>query len=120
LEEKRMALVAESDVYRQTLLLEVQNLRLHALRTKRRFSRLTRPNPLLMLVLPIAKSFIVNRLFRRRRRQKGLMKLAAGALFGWNVYRKVKPFLGGIFSRYQRGSDSAGRSAEEHVPPANP
>jgi hypothetical protein len=119
LEEKRRALAAESDVYRQTIRLEIQNLRLHALHTKRKFSSLTTPNPLLMMILPFAKSFLMKRMFRRSKNRFGLLRLAAGAFFGWKAYRKFAPLLGDLFSRFRPSMDSIRAPAVEQTARTN-
>ena len=60
LEAKKRALVAESEVYRETLKLEVHNLRLYVSRTKQKLTGFTRPNPLLMLLVPWPEHFFGN------------------------------------------------------------
>jgi len=61
LEAKKRALVAESEVYREMLKLELHNLRLYVSRTKHKLKSFRRPNPLLMLLAPLAGAF-----FRKR------------------------------------------------------
>jgi hypothetical protein len=119
LEEKRRALAAESEVYRQTLTLEIQNLRLHAAHTKRRFSSLTTPNPLIMMILPFAKSFLVRSIVRRTKNRFGLLRVAAGALFGWKVYRKFAPLLRDLLARYGRSRSSIRTKVQEQTPRAS-
>ena len=61
LEAKKKALVAESEVYRQTLKLEIQNLRLCAVRSRRKLSLLGASSSLLMLGAPLARSLLGRR-----------------------------------------------------------
>ena len=99
LEAKKRALVAESEVYRETLRLEVHNLRLYVSRTKQKLTGFTRPNPLLMLLAPLAGGF-----FRKRR--ASWLRRAAMAFLSWQVSNRLLPFLSGLFSS-TRGSSSA-------------
>jgi hypothetical protein len=101
LEAKKRALVAESEVYRETLKLEVHNLRLYVSRTKQKLTGFTRPNPLLMLLAPLAGAF-----FRKRR--ASWLRRASMAFLSWQVSNRLMPFLKGVFS--SRGGPSATRS----------
>src|SRR5437868_12028166 len=91
LEAKKRALVAESEVYRETLKLEVHNLRLYVSRTKQKLTGFTRPNPLLMLLGPLAGAF-----FRKRR--ASWLRRATMAFLSWQVSHRLMPFLSGLFS----------------------
>ena len=48
LETRRKALAAEAEVYRQTIKLEIQNVRLYTRQTKRKYTTLRPGNPLLI------------------------------------------------------------------------
>jgi hypothetical protein len=92
LEARKRALAEESEVYRQTLRLEIQNLHLYRIQMQRKFSSLRPSNPLLMFAWPLAAS-----LFRRRGLPK--FRLATGALMAWNLFRRVRSLVPGLFSR---------------------
>ena len=96
LEAKKKALVAESEVYRQTLKLEIQNLRLCAIRAQRKVSLFGVSSSFLMLAAPLAGS-----LFRSRRRHP-LKRVLKAAFVGWRLYRKVGPLIGALFSTRNR------------------
>lgn len=93
LEKRKKLLIAESEVYRQTLKLELQNLRIYTLKTHRKLTSFNVANPLLIFGLPVAASFLGRRLMglflgRRRKRAPGLGALA---LLGWQFYQRLFP-----------------------------
>ncbi len=100
LEARKRALVAESEVYRQTLKLEVQNLRLYAVRFQRKLGFFSPANPL-MMALPFGLSFLRfrgPRWFQRKRkwRRPGFI----GALWlGWRLYRRFGPLFQRLWPR---------------------
>lgn len=83
LEERKRALVQESDVYRETLKIEFQNLRLHTLQAQKKFSAFGRLNPLLMLIAPLALKLGGKRAFPK-------MRFLGTALFAWKMFRRVR------------------------------
>ena len=83
LEERKKALVQESEVYRETLKLEFENLRLHTLQAQRRFSAFGSLNPLLMLVAPLAWKLGGKRAFPK-------MRFLGTALFAWKMFKRVR------------------------------
>ncbi|SRR6266478_4967986 len=103
LEAKKRALVAESEVYRETLKLELHNLRLYVSRTKQRLTTFSKPNPLLMLAAPLAGAF-----FRKRR--SSWLRRATMAFVSWQLSNRLMPFLSELFSS-TRGP-SAARASE--------
>src|SRR5690349_1988911 len=111
LEAKRRALTAESEVYRQTLRLEIENLRLAAMRARRQMKSFQSVNPLLTLVAPMAASLLT----KRRGRLRGLFTTA---LLGWQVYRKAASFFGGFAFRPRRHSPKPASRGEERSPAA--
>src|SRR5215471_8600129 len=88
IEAKKKALLAESEVYRQTLQLEIQNLRVYGQRTGSRFKHFSG----LFLVMPLLVSVtsMLSKKFRRGRRP-GWRRLLSTALMGWRFYRKFGP-----------------------------
>ncbi len=99
-EDKKRALAAESDVYRQTLNLEIQNLRLYTVRTRRKFNRLLSPNPVLTLVMPLLTAWLKGRFLPRKKGGKW-WPLATSAFMTWQLYRKFRPLLSGLLSRFK-------------------
>jgi hypothetical protein len=94
-ELKKRALVAECEVYRETLKLELHNFRLYALRTRRKFTSFGAPQPLLLLLGPLMGAFL------RRRRGSWLKRLLMTFL-SWQFSQRIAPFITGLFSRTRR------------------
>jgi hypothetical protein len=114
LQDRKRALVAESEAYRQSLTLQCHNFRLYSLQVRRKVSRFASP---LLLLLPLAGpllSFSRGR-FAARKRPFRWIRLPFAALSGWQMYRRFAPLLR-HFSAPQRAASP--RSAEEHVPAA--
>src|SRR5438067_1581931 len=88
LQARKAALAAESEVYRQTLRLELQNLRLCALRARKKVSFFGSSAPWLLLTAPLLRSWISS-LFGRRR--FGRARLLTRALMTWQMYRRLAP-----------------------------
>ena len=91
LEAKKRALVAESEVYRETLKLELQNLRLYGIRAKRKLTGFVRPHPVLMLLTPL-----LGALFKKRR--KSLLRRGLMTLISWQVWNRLLPLVNGLLS----------------------
>ena len=91
LEAKKRALIAESEVYRETLKLELHNLQLYVARTRQKLRSFGKPNPLLMLAAPLAGA-----LFRKQR--GSWLRRAAMAFLGWQVSNRLMPLLAGLFA----------------------
>lgn len=89
LKAKKKMLVAESEVYRELLKLEVRTLKAYGMHTKRRLSSLGSYLPLMMTGIPI----LTRMLGRRRRRGHPLMRLGSLFLLGWKTYRWFAPFV---------------------------
>ncbi len=95
LEQRKKALIAESEAYRQVLHLEIQNLRAASYRWRRTFSTLSLSNPLILSALPLLTSFL------RRRRGPGSprLRVLTAAFFGWRMLRNVLGMLSRLFLR---------------------
>src|SRR5438552_19166036 len=107
LEAKKRALAAESEVHRQALKLELQNLRLYAVRAQSKVFSFGRFNPMLMLVVSLAGMLM-------RRRFFSLPRLALTATVGWQLYNKIVPLCRGLFSpRSGRGRTTRSEAEEE-------
>jgi len=107
IEARKRALLEESDLYRQSLRFEIDNLRLHTTWVKRRATWLTL-TPLWPLVLQLLKFFV------KKKRPNSKWRWFSSAMAGWQLYQKVARFVPGIFSRGRRarlrdGEHAAGR-----------
>src|SRR5215216_7010537 len=90
LQDKKRALIAEAEVYRQTLKLELHNLKLFAAQTKRKFTRGSTPNP--WLLLGAAGSLFGKRRF-------SWWRIMTSAFLSWQLYSKFLPFWRNVFGR---------------------
>ena len=116
LQARKAALVAESEVYRQTLRLELQNLRLSVLRARKRASFFGSSAPLLILTGPLLFRSLISSLFSSRR--VGRMRLFTTALVGWQMYRRLSPILQTVF-RVWGSRPRRKRQSEERAPAGN-
>jgi len=117
LEEKKKALVAESELYRQTLKLEIRNVQLSVVGTARRVSHFKS----LFAIIPVGSSLLgmlVAGLFRRKKRQAGGLRILPTALMGWRLYQRygsmLQPFLSKFLGRKRNSS-----RGEDRTPAAN-
>jgi hypothetical protein len=107
IEARKRALLEESDLYRQSLRFEIDNLRLHTTWVKRRATWLTL-TPLWPLVPQLLKFFV------KKKRPTSKWRWFSSVMAGWQLYQKVARFVPGIFSRGRRarlrdGEHAAGR-----------
>jgi hypothetical protein len=116
LEVRKAALAAESEIYRQTLKLELQNLRLHSLQTKQRFAALaSHPLPdLLSLVAPLLGLRFGGRISGAR--SPRWLRLATTLFAGWRAWHRLAPLLRGLFGRTTTEQDRAAREEKSPVP----
>ncbi len=84
LERRKRLLIAENEVCRELLRLQIHNLRICGIRARRRFTSINAGNPLLLMALPMAAS-----LFGRKRRFTW-KRLGALAFVGWQLYHRFK------------------------------
>ncbi|MEY2428167.1 MAG: hypothetical protein QOJ40_1052 [Verrucomicrobiota bacterium] len=110
LEDKKKALVAESEVYREMLKLEIQNLQLCAIRARRKVSILGASGSLLTIGAPLAG------LFLGKGRRGSVMGIVKAALIGWRLYRKIGPVFGPLFAKRNRRAETR---SEDRTPAAN-
>jgi hypothetical protein len=94
LETKKKLLVAEAEVYRQLLKLELQTFKVYSKRTKRRMTSVSTYLPLLMSGLPF-----VTGLFGRKKSQSSspvssLKRMSSLLMLGWKTYQRFGPFFG--------------------------
>ena len=110
LEAKKKALVAESEVIRETMKLELHNLRLFGAQAKHKFTSFENPNRLLLLGAPLA-GFLL-----RRKRVSFLRRVAMG-LMTYQFSSRVLPLLSGFFSIAKRGKGSASSCDDKMTEP---
>jgi hypothetical protein len=122
LQAKKRALVAESDVYRQSLMVEIRNLQLYGARMRQRFTALT-SSPLFIFLAPLAGSLLRMRfgsglpfMRRRGRRRPSLIRTL---LISLKLFRRMAPLLGGLLARQMARGQPAAERAEEEAPAAN-
>jgi hypothetical protein len=117
LEQRKRALVAESEVYRQTLNLEIQNLRLCILALEQKVKQYKG----LFTFIPLASSLVgmlSGGLFRRRRKA-GWRRLLGSGILGWRFYRKFGPMFQSALAQWLARKRTASSPAEERTPAAN-
>jgi hypothetical protein len=106
IEARKHALVAESEVFRQTLTLEIQNLRLYSLRVQRKFASLRLANPLLLAAGTLFGARFIRGGSRPKRRGKW-SRLLGASLMGWRLYRQFGPPLQTVLLRRRRSRDKS-------------
>jgi hypothetical protein len=116
IKERKAALVAESEVYRQMLRLEVQNIRLYKVRMQRSFALMRLANPLFLL----AGSIVGSRLFGRKARlgRRSRWSLLSVGLVAWRIFRNYGPLLQALAAKYFRPRAPV-EPAESKTPAAN-
>jgi len=120
LEARKRLLVAESEVYRQTLRFHVQNARLYKIHMQRKFAVYAALGPALMMVAPLIAS-----LFLRHDRQEvgkpERRSWVSNLVSGWRMYEELQPLISTIMSKCRRGlasrADDAGQAKAEHETP---
>lgn len=112
LEARKRALAAESEIYRQTLKLEVQNLRLYAHAMTQRCSSFGTENPLLLFGAPALGSIL-------NRRRSGKLRFLGKILSSWQVLSKVAGLARGIVFRKKARRTFFGSRAEDRAAASN-
>jgi hypothetical protein len=108
LEERKKSLLVRSEIYRQTLKLEMANAEYSAALVKKRFHTLRRSCRLIAAAVPLAALLLA----QKRLRRKGFL---SHALSGLRFFNRIASFLGEIRSRWSPGqpretSEPAGTS----------
>jgi hypothetical protein len=91
-EERKKLLVAESEVYRELLKMELQTFKVYTKRTKRRLTSVSSYLPLVMSGLPMLTS-----LFARKKGKSpasSLQRMASLFMLGWKTYQRFGGFFG--------------------------
>jgi len=86
---RRKALAEESDIYRETLKIQIQNLRLYGLRARRKFTAFAPARSLLMFAGPFLWAFVKKRKFPK-------VRLLTGAIVAWKVFKAARSLLPGF------------------------
>lgn len=106
---RKQLLVAESEIYRETLKVETRNLGLYTLTLRQRWAWFKAANPAVAVVVPLVQTLIT----RRRAKRRGWL---GKALWGWHLYQRFFPILSQLAARWlaYRHSQSAAH------PPSRP
>ena len=107
LETRKKMLVAESEVYRQLLKLEIQTFKVYGMRTKRRLSSFGAYLPLMISGLPLLTSLFGS----QRKKIFSLKRLASLFFLGWKAYRQFMPVLG--LGKFKAGRTEAPQTAAQ-------
>lgn len=107
LEARKRAVIEQSELYRQSLRFEIDNLRLHATSIRRKATWLTL-TPLWPLLPQLLTVFVKKK--RPNSNSNSKFRWLSAALAGWQLYQKVARFMPGIFSRSRRA-----RVRDEHA-----
>jgi len=109
-EERKKLLVAESEVYRELLKMEMQTFKVYTTRTKRRLTSASSYLPMVMSGLPI----LANLFMRKKGGSSGspLKRMASLVMLGWNTYQRFGGFFGRATSRARSPENTA---AEEYL-----
>jgi hypothetical protein len=108
-ESRKRALITESEVYRETLKLEVQNLQLYSVRMRRRLSFVGTVAPLVLLARPLTGLFLQKRVPTKR-------GLFGTAILGWRLYRQFAPVLGALLQRFAGRKHQRVQAKESYEP----
>src|SRR2546423_8775456 len=113
LETRRKALAAEAEVYRQTIKLEIQNVRLYTHQTKRKYTTLRPGNPLLIAAAPLLTALL------RRTRPVRKLRFLSSALLAWQMFNRIAPLIPGVIAaiKYRRQNRKEFRN-EQQTPAA--
>lgn len=105
LDNRKKLLIAEAAVYRETLKLEIQNLRIYGLKTRQRLTSFGGGNPILAIAVPMLTSLIA--------RKRKARKWGALAFIGWQLYKR----FGAAFTHRPatRFDDEDSVAAEEYL-----
>lgn len=110
LEERKKLLVAESEVYRELLKMELQTFKVYTARTRRRLSSATSYLPMVMSGLP----FLANMFMQKKGKSSGspLKRIASLVMLGWKTYQRFSGVSDGTKSGPPAPEDTA---AEEYL-----
>ena len=104
---KKKLLIAESEVYRQLLKLELQTLKIYTQRTQRRLTSLSTYLPFLK---PLATRWFAGE--KSKSPASSAKRISSLFLLGWKAYQRFSPYFGHKTSSPQE-SETTATAAEE-------
>lgn len=108
-DERKKLLVAESEVYRQLLKMELQTFKVYTTRTKRRLTSATSYLPLVLSGVP----FLAKMFMRKKGRSpaSSFKRMTSLMMLGWKTYQR----FGGFFARSNAPRTPEKTAAEEYL-----
>jgi len=106
-EARKKLLVAESEVYRELLKMELQTFKVYTTRTKRRLRSATSYLPFVMSGLPFITQFFGRR--KARSSRSSLKRMTSLVMLGWKTYQR----FGGFFGRTKYAARTHEKTAAE-------
>ena len=107
LEKRKRLLIAECEVYRETLKLELQTFRIYGLYAKKRLKTFNTYTPMLLTALPLLRS-----LFVARKKTGSWKRMGTMAWLGLQLYQRFGPLLRNAILQVRRPEKTA---AEEYL-----
>ena len=107
LEKRKRLLVAECEVYRETLKLELQTYKIYGLYAKQRLKSFNTYTPLLVTGVPLIRALLAG-----RKKMSGWKGLGTLAFLGLQLYQRFGPLLRETFSQTRPPEKTA---AEEYL-----
>lgn len=102
LETRKRVLVAECEIYRQTLKLEMHNLGLYGTAMRRKLSIFRWVQPAVAVIGPLSALWLNSRRVRAEKNSGVFSKL----LLGWRLYRKYGHLLANLLPSGKAGAAS--------------
>jgi hypothetical protein len=106
-ENRKKLLIAEGEVYRESLKLQIQNLRICGLKAKRKVTSFNAGNPVLAFGVPLLTSWLG--------RKKRARRWGALAFIGWQLYNRFGSTLVGRFTTSRTGKTAAEEYLEKRM-----
>jgi len=111
-EERKKLLVAESEVYRELLKMEMQTFKVYTTRTKRRLTSVTSYLPMFTAGLPFLAKMFMRRKSKGKSSASSLQRIVSLVMLGWKTYQRFSASFGGAKMRAEAPDNSA---AEEYL-----
>ena len=89
-------MAAEAEVYRQTIKLEIQNVRLYTRQMKRNYRSVSPRNPLIMMLAPIVTGLLSRSKPVRR------FRFLSVAVMAYQMFNRFSPVLPGIIAAFAK------------------
>jgi hypothetical protein len=114
LEKRKRLLIAECEVYRETLKLELQTYKIYGLCAKKRLKSFNTYAPLLLTGLPLVRALFAGRkaMARGQKKLSGLKGLGTVVFMGLQLYQRFAPLLRDAFLQARQPEKTA---AEEYL-----